>query len=125
MLVRIASTRLGIKNFTDYSVLGDDIIICNDLVATSYLQLMDTLGVSINLGKSVISNDIAEFAKRWVGPDIDITPIGPGLILRFIRSGYYIGAVLNECVRLKIIDNFPKLLMMVRQSPAKEAMLAV
>jgi hypothetical protein len=84
---------------------------------------METLGVSINLSKSVISSDIAEFAKRWVGPDCDITPIGPGLILRLIRSPYYIGAVLNECVRLGVIDNFPKLLMMTEKSP-KEALLA-
>jgi len=60
-----------------------------------------------------------------VGPDIDITPIGPGLILRYIRSPYYVGAVLNECVRLKIIDNFPKLLMMVKSCPVKDQMLAI
>jgi hypothetical protein len=119
VIVRIAALRVGIKKFTDYSVLGDDIVICNDDVASAYLSLMDTLGVSINLSKSVISSDIMEFAKRWVGPDYDITPIGPGLILRFIRSPYYIGALLNECVRLSIIDNFPKLLMMTKKVPSE------
>jgi len=93
-------------------VLGDDII--NDEVASAYLLFMDSLGVSIHLAKSVISNDIAGFAKRWVGPGYNISSIGPGLILRFICSLYYIGAVLKKAVRLDIIDNFPQLLMMIK-----------
>jgi hypothetical protein len=64
VIVKLASLRVGIKDFKDYSVLGDDIIICNDDVSSAYLSIMETLGVSINLSKSVISSDIAEFAKR-------------------------------------------------------------
>jgi len=64
VIVRVAALRVGIKKFTDYCVLGDDIIICDDNVAPAYLSIMETLGVSINLSKSVVSNDIAEFAKR-------------------------------------------------------------
>jgi len=64
VIVRIASTRLGIKHFDAYAVLGDDIVIKHNEVAKEYLRLMETLGVGINLGKSVISKDFAEFAKR-------------------------------------------------------------
>lgn len=63
VIVRIAAHKVGINNFSDYCVLGDDIVIRNDAVADAYYNLMADLGVSINLGKSVNSNDFAEFAK--------------------------------------------------------------
>jgi hypothetical protein len=50
--------------FTNYELLGDDINIFDELVATQYLQLMETLGVAINLSKSVVANKpVFEFAK--------------------------------------------------------------
>jgi len=62
--VRHAAIAVGIHNFKDYAILGDDIVIANDDVAKSYLELMSNLGVSINLSKSVVSKNIAEFAKK-------------------------------------------------------------
>jgi len=45
-------------------LLGDDIVIFDKEVADAYLSIMDSLGVSINLSKSVISNKpVFEFAK--------------------------------------------------------------
>ena len=45
-------------------MLGDDIVIFDTDVAESYLSVMDSLGVGINLSKSVIaSTDAFEFAK--------------------------------------------------------------
>jgi len=64
ILVRYAALKAGIHNFKDYALLGDDIVIANDAVASHYLELMSTLGVKINLSKSVVSKDIAEFAKK-------------------------------------------------------------
>jgi hypothetical protein len=64
LLVRESALRAGIENFSDYALLGDDIVIRNDKVAQQYLNLMSLLGVSINLSKSVISKDFAEFASR-------------------------------------------------------------
>lgn len=64
VLVRHAALKAGIHNFKDYALLGDDIVIANDVVASNYLELMMTLGVKINLSKSVVSKDIAEFAKK-------------------------------------------------------------
>jgi len=64
VIVRVAALQVGLQNFSDYAILGDDIVICNDDVASKYLELMSSLGLDINLGKSVISKDFAEFAKR-------------------------------------------------------------
>jgi len=100
VVVRLASTDSGILSFDKYVVLGDDFSINNNKVADRYLKYMDLLGVSINLSKSVISSKFCEFAKRLKGPDIDYTPIGPGLILRFIRDRFYIGNVIREAVKL-------------------------
>lgn len=45
-------------------MLGDDIVLFDDLVAAAYLELMDKLGVSINLTKSVVATTPSfEFAK--------------------------------------------------------------
>lgn len=64
VIVKAAALKAGIPNFKDYCVLGDDIVIRNHLVAQEYLLIMKTLGVSINMSKSIISRDFAEFAKR-------------------------------------------------------------
>nr|QDH86714.1 MAG: RNA-dependent RNA polymerase [Mitovirus sp.] len=88
-IVRYAAIQEGIYHFRDYCVLGDDIVIRHKLVAERYLRLMDSLGVSINLNKSVISKDFAEFAKVYEGPGISFTPLGAGLILQTLRMVLY------------------------------------
>lgn len=64
VIVRCASMRAGIRNFDDYLILGDDIVIANSIVAKNYLDIMKYLGVQINLSKSVESTQFCEFAKR-------------------------------------------------------------
>jgi hypothetical protein len=119
IITRLASTEAGISNFGDYCVLGDDFVIRNDKVSDLYLIIMKSLGVDINLDKSVISDKFSEFAKRLKGPNINITPIGPGLILRFIRDKFYIGSLISESIKLNwfrniddvlnpILERFPK-----------------
>jgi hypothetical protein len=63
VIVKIASVLADVPQFEDYCVLGDDIVIRNESVATKYLALCKDLGVEINISKSVISKDFAEFAK--------------------------------------------------------------
>jgi hypothetical protein len=96
VIVKVAAIRVGLRSFRDYCVLGDDIVIRNDAVASEYYDLMKGLGVSINLSKSVNSNDFAEFAKVWKGPGINLTPIGPGLVLRLCRDKQYLGTFVAE-----------------------------
>jgi hypothetical protein len=63
-IIRYAALKAGIHDFRSYAVLGDDVVIANDEVAEHYLEIMNDLGVEINLSKSIISTDIAEFAKK-------------------------------------------------------------
>lgn len=50
--------------FDGYELLGDDIVIFDERVATQYLSLMEGFGVGINMSKSIISkNESFEFAK--------------------------------------------------------------
>jgi len=123
VIVRYCALRCGIRNFNLYAVLGDDIVIMHDDVAREYLAVMKILGVSINLSKSIVSSEFAEFAKVWRGPNIDITPIGPGLILRTVRSEPYKGVLLGEAVKLHLIESLPQLLTLIRD--LKEPLLAL
>jgi hypothetical protein len=63
VLVRFAAQKVGLCNFSSYSILGDDIVIADDAVSQEYLHLINSLGVDVNLSKSVISNRFTEFAK--------------------------------------------------------------
>jgi len=49
-----------------YEILGDDIVIFDEELANTYLQVMEWLGLDINLSKSIISKNkpTFEFAKR-------------------------------------------------------------
>jgi hypothetical protein len=49
IVVLLAAKLAGVKNFTSYALLGDDIVINHDVVAENYVHLMSTLGVSINM----------------------------------------------------------------------------
>lgn len=87
------------KEFTHYAVLGDDIVIGNDIVAHSYLGLMtETLGVEINLSKSLISDTHFEYAKRLVSVDHEFTPIGPKNLLILLRTPYGLVSVLRDAI---------------------------
>jgi hypothetical protein len=118
LIVKVAASQVGIKNFNSYCLLGDDIVINHDAVAERYLVLMESLGVAINLSKSVISKDLAEFAKRLVSPLGEISPIGAGNILLVSRRTNLIGALLAELynksvvtdsdVVIELIDSFPR-----------------
>jgi len=98
VIVQIAAVQCGFKvnTFKQYCILGDDIVINNDRVASKYVHLMQTLGVSINSSKSIISYDVVEFAKRWLTPYGEISPLGPGNILNCKRNPGALGSLLYE-----------------------------
>jgi len=96
-IVRIAANRIGIRNFTDYALLGDDIVIADENVATVYHDLMTRiLGVEINLSKSLISTDSFEFAKRIVTTKGEVSPVGAKNLLVAIKSMKGIPSVLLD-----------------------------
>jgi len=83
---------------TNYAVLGDDVVVPEK--ATRYLPIMEGLGVSISLAKSIISQEFIEYAKRVLtlkGEDFSI--IGPGLIMSAVRNRWLAGLVLADSLR--------------------------
>jgi len=88
VIVQIAALRTGHKGwFTDYAVLGDDIVIANKGIAQAYLVIMEQLGVDINLSKSVVSTiGGCEFAKKLIINGQDFSPIGVKELFEFISS---------------------------------------
>nr|UUW21449.1 MAG: RNA-dependent RNA polymerase [Guiyang mito-like virus 6] len=73
-IVRISAHRNGIINFTDYALLGDDIVIRDHKVAETYKHLLGILDMPISEQKTHISEDTYEFAKRWVYKGEEVTP---------------------------------------------------
>jgi hypothetical protein len=76
-LVQFAARRAGHREwFTQYRVLGDDIIIWDIGVALYYQNVMAQLGVDISFAKSLVSrNGSFEFAKRFILGGSDCSPI--------------------------------------------------
>jgi hypothetical protein len=105
VVVKSAAILIGKESFSDYCILGDDIVIFNDDVAQKYLELMTSLGLSVNRQKSVESKYFTEFAKKLKGySDLDYTPIGPGLILQTLRSKSYSLRYVHELVAKGLIS---------------------
>jgi len=80
-IVQVCAWSTGICSrkqfFTEYAVLGDDIVIWNKTVADQYLKILKSLGVETNLAKSILSPKGLglEFAKRTLIKGEDCSPI--------------------------------------------------
>lgn len=63
--------------YTEYIILGDDLVLFDKDVADRYLLLCKELGVSINLSKSIIatSKPVVEFAKRTSVNGVDVSAL--------------------------------------------------
>lgn len=73
--------------FKKYALLGDDIVIADEVVAHVYATLLDKLGVKISISKSLVSNEgVFEFAKRYRIRKgmVDISPISVKALLGYI-----------------------------------------
>lgn len=59
---------------TRYEIVGDDIVIFDEILASKYLEVMTALGVPINESKSVVSRSkpVVEFVKRtsYLGKEV-------------------------------------------------------
>jgi hypothetical protein len=119
VIVQIAAIRAGfsVNTFRQYCVLGDDIVINNDKVAVHYQELMHTLGVGINPSKSIISYDVVEFAKRWLTPYGEISPLGPGNILNCSRNHGALGSLLYEAHQKGYFDTSGHVLNLLPNMP--------
>nr|DAC76944.1 TPA_inf: RNA-dependent RNA polymerase [Entomophthora muscae mitovirus 5] len=81
LVVYSAARRAGILKFSNYRILGDDIVIGNDQVAHHYREIMTQLGCGFSEKKTHVSPDFFEFSKRLVyqGQEFSIFPLS-GLI---------------------------------------------
>lgn len=63
--------------YSDYVILGDDLVLFDKDIADRYLSLCKQIGVSINLSKSVISEHlpVLEFAKRTSIKGVDVSAL--------------------------------------------------
>lgn len=80
MLVAFAAKQVGIDDFKEYALLGDDIVISNPSVAEAYMKLLGRYDIPFNPTKTHTSLDTFEFAKRWCkGEELTPFPL-PGLM---------------------------------------------
>jgi len=99
-VIVFASYALAGVDFKDanYAVLGDDMVVNHDEVGLMYKAIMESLGLTIKEGKSVISHRFTEFAKNLRGPGVNFTPVGAGAILAACRSGYMFPALIKSAM---------------------------
>jgi hypothetical protein len=93
----------GLNNFNQYMILGDDIVIKNDAVAKTYIDVIGRLGVELSLQKTHVSSDTYEFAKRWIQfkANREITGLPLGGILRNFNNPNIVFTVLYDYFKVK------------------------
>jgi len=84
--------------FSNYEILGDDIVIFDKDIYTEYLKVMSMLGVPCNPAKSIPAPSIAscEFAKRTSMGNIDVS----GLSWKEFLQGNSLPGKINLALRL-------------------------
>lgn len=77
--------------YSNYAVLGDDLVIGDRTVKDRYLTIVDALGVECGLHKSVLSSRGIgiEFAKKTFFKGVDVSPVP---LLEFITATYTLPA---------------------------------
>ena len=89
-IVRLSAKRAGKSiHWTDYVLLGDDIVLSDEHVAKEYMAILEVLGVKVSETKTHVSNDTYEFAKRWIhfGEEVTGAPLGSLFeAIRFVRK---------------------------------------
>lgn len=105
-IVQCAAMHSGKSNgtwFTGYELLGDDIILFDKDVAAVYLQIMQGLGVDINLTKSVVDTKgrVTEFAKRTAVKGKDVSAVSWGALRALQDKASRLTYALSLSVRTK------------------------
>nr|QIQ28428.1 putative RNA-dependent RNA polymerase [Fusarium sacchari mitovirus 1] len=101
LVVHYAAKLSNIDNFDQYIILGDDIVIKNDIVAKNYIKIINKLGVDISLTKTHVSKDTYEFAKRWIKNKSEITGLpSRGIILNY-KNPFIVFTILYDFYKIK------------------------
>jgi hypothetical protein len=53
VLVRLAASRVGFKKFTDYMIIGDDLVIFDMNVSMSYIGIIESLDMNVKIEDSI------------------------------------------------------------------------
>lgn len=117
VIVQLAAKRVGFTEwFSNYALLGDDIVIADPKVGTAYLLIMrDYLGVEINLSKSLESNlKVCEFAKRLFKGTEDLTPVSPKVLLLAYRNIMFLPDLVRDLVSKQMDFDASSLLTLMR-----------
>jgi len=103
LVVYYCAQLCGYKNFDQYIILGDDIVIKNDKVAKKYINIIKGLGVELSMQKTHVSSNTYEFAKRWIqeSHNREITGLPLGGILRNINNPNIVFTVLYDYFKIK------------------------
>nr|DAD49837.1 TPA_exp: RNA-dependent RNA polymerase [Lutzomyia longipalpis mitovirus 1] len=96
LLVKLRAFKIGQPDFTDYLILGDDIVIFREEVAFSYIQVITDLGVDISIHKTV-KPELgwgSEFASKLVyennqGLVTNIRPLPTGTLIEGGISSFF------------------------------------
>jgi len=91
----------GYDNFSDYIILGDDIVIKNDKVARTYMKWMNYLGVELSDSKTHVSKDTYEFAKRWFCKGREFTGLPMNGIVENIENPFIVMVNLYDFYKVK------------------------
>jgi hypothetical protein len=107
------------SNFSNYAVLGDDVVIQGTDVSQEYLRVMSYLGVDISIPKSMISFEHLEFAKRIFTKDgLTVSMISPGLLLAVARCRLLSGLLIAEAFARELFS-FKEFGVMIQSLPGK------
>lgn len=89
-LIRMAALNKGYRNFSDYLVLGDDVVIFNTKVSDEYVNILETLGVDTKPEDSIMPGELhsIEIAKRLFRLGREISPL-PMRLYRRNKSLFY------------------------------------
>jgi hypothetical protein len=101
MVVHWCAKLCGYDNFSDYIILGDDIVIKNDKVAKMYIKWTNYLGVDISEAKTHVSYDTYEFAKRWICKGVEITGMPMNGIINNINNPFIVMVNLFDYFKVK------------------------
>jgi len=70
----------------NFKILGDDVVIYNDTIATKYKKILKVLDVPISESKTMDSTSTFEFAKRWFYQGSEISPFPLGAAHESVHS---------------------------------------
>jgi hypothetical protein len=106
LVVEYSAYKAGINSSKEiYRLIGDDVIITDEKTAQNYQEIIQSLGIEINLGKTVISKQASDYSSAEVAKQLYLngtclSPVTPGFI-RDIRKPY----MLNTCMKV-LMDRY-------------------